>query len=76
PDAIWASARCVELGRSSLILHNRIWSERHGAIVAEGRVVMVMLDYAVQRSVAIPEVVRAAIVALDQPGEPGGGRGG
>jgi acyl-CoA thioester hydrolase len=71
PDAIWASARCIELGRSSLILHKRVWSERRKALVAEGRVVVVMLDYAVQRSVAIPEVVRAAILALDQPPERG-----
>jgi acyl-CoA thioester hydrolase len=71
PDTIWASARCVELGRSSLTLHNQIWSERRAAIVAEGRVVMVMLDYAAQRSVAIPEPVRAAILALDQPRERG-----
>lgn len=73
PDVIWASACCIELGRSSLRLHNRIWSERRAAIVAEGAVVVVLLDYSVQRSVAIPEVVRAAIVALDQPSERGGG---
>jgi acyl-CoA thioester hydrolase len=73
PDVIWTSARCAELGRSSLTLHNRIWSEQRAAIVAEGRVVMVMLDYAAQRSVAIPEVVRAAILALDQPHERGAG---
>ena len=71
PDTIWASARCIELGRSSLTLHKRVWSERRAAIVAEGRVVTVMLDYAAQRSVGIPEVVRAAIVALDQPRERG-----
>src|SRR5690606_4365670 len=76
PDAIWVSARCIELGRSSLRLQSRVWSEQRAAIVAEGAVVVVMFDYPAQRSVAIPEVVRAAIVALDQPGEPGGGRGG
>jgi acyl-CoA thioester hydrolase len=72
PDVIWASARCVEIGRSSLTLQKRIWSERRAAIVAEGAVVMVMYDYAAQRSTAIPEAVRAAIVALDQPRERGG----
>lgn len=71
PDMIWASARCVELGRSSLTLDKRVWSERRRAIVAEGKVVMVMLDYAAQRTVPIPEVVRAAILALDQPRERG-----
>jgi acyl-CoA thioester hydrolase len=72
PDVIWASARCLELGRSSLTLQTRIWSERRAAIVAEGGVVMVMYDYAAQRSAPIPEAVRAAIVALDQPRERGG----
>jgi acyl-CoA thioester hydrolase len=71
PDTIWASARCEELGRSSLRLRNLVWSERRGGVVAEGAVVVVMLDYAAQRSVPIPEVVRAAIVALDQPRERG-----
>ena len=71
PDSIWVNARCVELGRSSLTLANRVWSERHGAIVAEGKVVVVMFDYAAQRSAAIPEPVRAAISALDQPHERG-----
>jgi acyl-CoA thioester hydrolase len=71
PDTIWVSARCEELGRSSLRLHTQVWSERRDAVVAEGAVVVVMLDYSAQRSVAIPEVVRAAIVALDQPRERG-----
>lgn len=71
PDAIWASARCIELGRSSLTLHNRIWSERRAANVAEGRVVVVMIDYGEGRSVLVPEPVRAAILALDQPRERG-----
>lgn len=71
PDNIWTDARCVELGRSSLTLHNRVWSEQRSAIVAEGKVVVVMLDYAAQRSSAIPEAVRAAIRALDQPQERG-----
>lgn len=71
PDVIWTDARCIELGRASLTLHNRVWSERHAAIVAEGKVVVVWLDYAAQRSAAIPEVVRAAVRALDQPMERG-----
>ncbi|MFO7566176.1 MAG: thioesterase family protein [Enhygromyxa sp.] len=71
PDTIWASARCEELGRSSLRLCNQIWSERRAGIVAEGAVVVVILDYAAQRSVAIPAAVRAAILALDQPRERG-----
>ncbi len=71
PDTIWTDARCVELGRASLTLHNRVWSEQRGAIVAEGNVVVVLFDFAAQRSAAIPEPVRAAIRALDGPHERG-----
>lgn len=65
PDTILASVRCVELGRSSLTLRNAIWSEQRGAIVAEGELVLVLLDYQSQRSTPIPEVIRAAIRACD-----------
>jgi acyl-CoA thioester hydrolase len=65
PDVILASVRCVELGRSSVTLHNAIWSEQHQAVVAEGQVVGVMFDYAKGCSIPIAEVVRAAIHALD-----------
>jgi acyl-CoA thioester hydrolase len=71
PDTIAVNARCVELGRSSLTLANAVWSEQHAGVVAQGRVVVVLLDHASQRSVAIPEPVRAAIRALDDPTERG-----
>jgi acyl-CoA thioester hydrolase len=71
PDTIWVSARCTELGRSSLSLGSRVWSEQRGAIVAEGAVVVVLVDYATQRSVPIPEAIRAAIRALDDARERG-----
>ena len=65
PDTILASVRCVRLGRSSITLANRIWSEKRQAIVAEGELVIVMLDYATSASTPIPETIRAAIVACD-----------
>ncbi|PRQ05784.1 acyl-CoA thioesterase YbgC [Enhygromyxa salina] len=65
PDTILANARCAKLGRSSLTLRSRVWSEQQQAIVAEGEVVVVMLDYEGQRSAPIPEVIRAAIRACD-----------
>lgn len=71
PDEIVASARCVRLGNSSLTLGNRVWSVQREAIVAEGEVVIVLFDYRAGTSVAIPEVIRAAIEALDDPSGPG-----
>jgi acyl-CoA thioester hydrolase len=70
PDTILASARCSKLGRSSATLVNRVWSVQQSAIVAEGEVVIVLRDYRVGRSVAFPEVIRAAIEALDDLAQP------
>lgn len=69
PETILASARCSRLGRSSATLLNRIWSVQQQRIVAEGEVVVVLQDYVQGGSVAIPEVIRAAIEALDDPGQ-------
>lgn len=69
PDTVWASVACVELGRSSMRLATKIWSEQRRAVVAEGHVVIVYVDYAGGGTpVAIPEAVRAAIRALDGEG--------
>ncbi|KIG12208.1 putative thioesterase [Enhygromyxa salina] len=65
PDTILTSVCCVELGRSSLTLDNTVWSEQHQAVVAQGQVVVVMLDYAAKRSTPIDQAVRAAICTLD-----------
>lgn len=70
PETILASARCSRLGRSSATLVNRIWSVQREAIVAEGEVVIVLRDYRAGCSVPFPEVIRAAIEALDDPGQP------
>jgi acyl-CoA thioester hydrolase len=67
PETILASARCSRLGRSSASLVNRVWSVQRGGIVAEGEVVIVLRDYRAGRSVGFPEVIRAAIEALDDP---------
>ena len=69
PDVIWANVRCTKLGRSSLSLQSEVWSEQRRAIVAEGAVIVVVIDFSTQRSTPIPEAVRAAIQALDAPPE-------
>lgn len=69
PDTILTSAVCVKLGRSSLTLANRVWSEQQRALVAAGEVVIVFVAYAGMggRSTPIPEPIRAAIEASDHP---------
>lgn len=65
PDTILASARCVRIGRSSLTLGSQVWSEAREAVVAEGEVVIVWMDYDSGASAPWPEAIRAAIHALD-----------
>ncbi|EDM81776.1 predicted thioesterase [Plesiocystis pacifica SIR-1] len=68
PDKVWTSLRCVELGGSSMRLRSQVWSEAHGAVAAEGDAVIVLVDYAAESSVRVPEPIRAAIRALDGEG--------
>lgn len=65
PDRIRASVQCVELGGSSMTLRSRIGSEAKQQIVAEGEVVIVLMDYRTGKAEPVPEVVRAAIRALE-----------
>ena len=69
PDTILASVRCTRIGRSSVTLDSRIWSQQHQTIAAQGDVVIVLVDYAASKSVALPEPIVAAIRALDQPSQ-------
>ena len=68
PDRVWTNIRCAELGRSSMRLISQVWSQARAAVVAEGEVVVVLVDYAGGGSEAVPEPVRAAIRALDGAG--------
>jgi acyl-CoA thioester hydrolase len=65
PDVIRASVQCVELGGTSMTLRSRVGSRAKQQIVAEGDVVMVWIDYATGKAESVPEVIRAAIRALE-----------
>lgn len=65
PDTILASVRCTRVGRSSLTLDSRVWSETLETVAAVGEVVIVLVDYESSKSTAIPEPIVAAIRALD-----------
>jgi acyl-CoA thioester hydrolase len=67
PDTVRASVQCIELGGTSMKLGFRVGSEVRQAIVAEGEVVVVWMDYAAGKAEPVPEVVRAAIRALEGP---------
>jgi acyl-CoA thioester hydrolase len=68
PDTIRASVQCLELGKSSMTLRCFVGSQAKQQIVAEGEKVIVWMDYAAGKPEPVPEVVRAAIRALEGPG--------
>jgi acyl-CoA thioester hydrolase len=67
PDTIRASVQCRELGASSMKLRCRVGSQVKQAIVAEGEVVVVWMNYSTGKPEPVPEAVRAAIRALEGP---------
>ena len=65
PDTVQISASVTRIGRTSLSMAHRIYSEAQRAIVSEGESVIVMFDYTVQKPTPVPEIVRAKIEALE-----------
>lgn len=61
PDVVHIGARVTRLGRSSIGMDHRIYSETQQSIVAEGDSTLVVFDYKVQKSRPIPPEVRREI---------------
>ena len=60
-DELVCHVRVASFGRSSFIFDYLLRDERSGRIVAEGRTVQVMYDYAVRKSCPLDPDVKAAI---------------
>jgi acyl-CoA thioester hydrolase len=67
PDEIEVGARVVRIGNSSIQMENVIVSRRAKAVAAELRSTMVLLDYADNRPVRVPDDIREAIARLQGP---------
>lgn len=65
PDAVHIGARITRIGRSSLTMEHRVISEQLHAVAAEGDSTLVTFDYAAQKSVPLPDTIRAAIERLE-----------
>jgi acyl-CoA thioester hydrolase len=66
PDVIWLSTRVEKIGNTSFLMKNRVWSQRLARDVARGDALCVAVDYrGGTRSVRVPQVIRAAMQALD-----------
>lgn len=65
PDTILVSAGISDIGRTSLKMAHLIYSEKQGAVVAQGDSTIVVFDYASQRPAQVPEAVRAMIEKME-----------
>lgn len=69
PDTLLVCTRVTSVRNSSFAMHNRVWSTAQQRIGAEAVATIVLVDYADGgRSVRVPDVIRAAMRALDGPG--------
>lgn len=61
PDTVWVSACVSSVGRTSMQIKHRIYSQTEKTIAAEGNSVVVFFDYNRQRPVAVPPDIRAEL---------------
>jgi acyl-CoA thioester hydrolase len=65
PDIVHVGASVTQLGRTSLTMKHAVFSERLGAIAADGESVIVVFDYDTHRPVRIPEEIRATMERME-----------
>lgn len=65
PDQVVVGARVTSIGNSSFRMAHRVVSLGKNALAAESDSTIVVLDYACQKSVPVPTVVRQAIEELE-----------
>ncbi len=65
PDRIHIATRSRILSPKKLNMEYVVFSERHGAIAAEGEGLIVYYDYATGKSCEMPQAIVAAIEALE-----------
>ena len=65
PDAIQVSASITRIGRTSLHMVHRIYSDQQQTLVSEGESVLVMFDYVAQKPTPVPDAIRAKIEVIE-----------
>ncbi len=65
PDTVRVEVTTTRIGRSSLTLAYRVWSEALRAEVVTAEDVIVVMDYRSSRPASVDEPLRAAIAALE-----------
>jgi acyl-CoA thioester hydrolase len=66
PDTVRVSASITKIGRTSMTMVHRVYSDEQRALVSEGDSVIVMFDYTAQKPTPVPDAVRAKIEELEK----------
>jgi len=66
PDELNVGVRVVKIGRRTFTHDYLIWQREGGEAVADGSAVIVWVDYAIGKSVPLPEAAKEAIAALEE----------
>jgi acyl-CoA thioester hydrolase len=61
PDTVSTCIRVKSIGRTSFVVEQMVWSQRHQAIACIGDGVVVHVDYATGKKVAIPDEMRTRL---------------
>jgi acyl-CoA thioester hydrolase len=64
PDSLLVSARVTGIGRTSIRMSHKLYSNSQKAVAAEGESVIVVFDYEQQRPTPVSDQVRAKIDAF------------
>lgn len=73
PDQVLIGSRVGQLGRTSMRIQHRIFTQRRRELACEGESVVVIFDYRAQRPVRIPPAMLEAFARL-APDKPPHGR--
>ncbi len=65
PDTVHIGVRITRIGRSSLGMEHKIYSQNDRALAAEGTSTLVVFDYQTNTSHAVPARIRHAIESLE-----------
>ncbi len=65
PDTVRVDVTTTKIGRSSLTLAYRVWSEAQQAEVVTAEDVIVVMDYRAARTTPVDDALRSAIGALE-----------
>lgn len=65
PDTVVIGARITRIGRSSIDMEHKLFSQAQQKIVAEGTSTIVTYDYRAARSTPVPDAVRQAIEKIE-----------